>query len=108
MSRRAQIGLSLAAALVLVLLWSRQTFEPLTYYSSRSYVERTNDMIRRGALAFDCRGDQIIVTKNASDAERKWVEASYLQSDIALFNRNRELFGHFFIVTDCQLREINP
>lgn len=108
MSTRAKLGLTILAIAIVALLWSRQSYEPLTYYSSRSYVERTNDMIRRGALAFDCRADRIVLTKNASDAERKWVAASYLETDIELFNRNRELFGHFFIVSDCQLREINP
>jgi hypothetical protein len=107
-SRRARIGLAILGAAVIALLWSRQTFEPLTHYTSRSYVERTNHMIGRGALAFDCRGDRVVLTKNATEAERKWVEASHLRNDIELFNRNRELFGHFFIVSDCQLREINP
>ncbi|MEA2488447.1 MAG: hypothetical protein QOH21_239 [Acidobacteriota bacterium] len=108
MSRRAKIGLTLLAVAIVALLGSRQKFEPLTYYSSRSYVERTNDMIARGALAFNARADRIELQPSATEAERKWVDASYLRSDIELFNRNRELFGHFFVVTDGQLREINP
>jgi cell division protein FtsI/penicillin-binding protein 2 len=108
MSQRAKIGLAVLAAFVVVLLWSRQKYEPLTYYSSRSYVERTNDMIRRGALAYNARADRIELTGTATEAEKKWVDASYLRSDLELFNRNRELFGHFFVVTDGQLREINP
>lgn len=105
---RGRIALAIGAALLVALLWSRQSFEPLTYYSSRSYVQRTNDLIRRGALVFDCRDDRVRLTERATDAEREWFAASYLQSDVELFNRNRELFGHFFIVSDCQLREINP
>jgi cell division protein FtsI/penicillin-binding protein 2 len=93
---------------VMALLWSRQTYEPLSYYSSASYVERVNAMIRKSALAYDCRSDRIGITQRASEAERKWFEASHLESDVELFNRNRELFGHFFVVQDCQLREINP
>ncbi len=100
--------LTIAAVVVIALLWLRQSNEPLTYYSSRSYVQRTNDLIRRGALIFDCRDDRIKLTPRATDAERGWFAASYLQNDVELFNRNRELFGHFFVVSDCQLREINP
>ncbi len=108
MSTRAKIGLALLAVTVAALLWSRQTLQPLTYYSSRSYVERTNDMIERGALVYQPREDRIEIGPSATNAERKWVEASYLRSDIELFNRNRELYGHFFVVTDGRLREINP
>ncbi|HVE70305.1 MAG TPA: hypothetical protein VNI54_02975 [Thermoanaerobaculia bacterium] len=93
---------------VMALLWSRQTYEPLSYYSSASYVDRVNAMIRRSALEYSCHSDRIAITSRASVAERKWFEASHLKSDVELFNRNRELFGHFFIVQDCQLREINP
>lgn len=96
------------AAVVIALLGSRQCYEPLTYYSSRNYVQRTNDLIRRGALRFDCRDDRIELTDQATKAERDWYAASYLQNDVELFNRNRELFGHFFVVSDCELREINP
>src|ERR1051325_7434034 len=97
-----------AAAVVIALLGSRKCYEPLTYYSSRNYVQRTNDLIRRGALRFDCRDDRIELTDQATKAERDWYAASYLQNDVELFNRNRELFGHFFVVSDCELREINP
>lgn len=94
--------------LLIGLLWSRQRYEPLSYYSSRSYVERANDLIRKGGLVFDCRDDAIKITERASSAEKQWVEASYLRNDIDLYNGNRELFGHFFVVEDCQLRELNP
>jgi len=49
--------LLISGALLVALLWFRQSNEPLTYYSSRSYVKRANDLIRRGALVFDCRDD---------------------------------------------------
>jgi len=100
--------LLIIGALLIALLWFRQTNEPLTYYSSRSYVQRANDLIRRGALVFDCRDDRIELTDVATDAEREWFTASYLQNDVESFNRNRDLYGHFFLVNDCQLREINP
>ena len=103
-----KIRYGIAAIVVVALLWLRQSNEPLTYYSSRSYVQRTNDLIRRGALIFDCRDNRVKLTPRATDAERDWYAASYLQNDVELFNRNRELFGHFFVVSDCQLREINP
>ncbi len=108
MTRSTRIALAVGGAVLVFLLWWRQSNEPLTYYSSRSYVQRTNDLIHRGALVFDCRNDRIALTDVATDAEKKWFAASYLQNDVELFNRNRELFGHFFIVSDCQLREINP
>ncbi|HET8799248.1 MAG TPA: hypothetical protein VFO89_16285, partial [Thermoanaerobaculia bacterium] len=108
MSRRGKWMLGAAAAAIVLLLWSRQTLEPLSYYSSRSYVQRTNDLIRRGALIFDCADDSVKLTNRATDVEREWFAASYLQNDVELFNRNRELYGHFFVVSDCQLREINP
>lgn len=108
MTSRGKWILGVCAAALVALLWSRQTLEPLSYYSSRSYVQRTNDLIRRGALVFDCAEDAVKLTNRASDAEREWFAASYLQNDVELFNRNRELFGHFFVVSDCQLREINP
>lgn len=108
MSTGRKWGLAAIAAGVVVLLWSRQTLEPLSYYSSRSYVQRTNDLIRRGALVFDCGADVVKLTNRATAAEKEWFAASYLQNDVELFNRNRELFGHFFVVSDCQLREINP
>jgi len=100
--------LTAGAVAIVALLWSRQTIEPLSYYSSRGYVQRTNDLIRRGVLKFDCATDGIVLTERVSDAEREWFAASYLQNDVELFNRNRELFGHFFVVSDCDLREINP
>lgn len=100
--------LVIGAIVVVALLGSRQCYEPLTYYSSRNYVQRTNDLIRRGALVFDCRDNRIELTDQATKAEQEWFAASYLQNDVELFNRNRELFGHFFVVSDCQLREINP
>lgn len=108
MTTRAKWLLAAVAVAVIALLWSRQTLRPLSYYSSRSYVQRTNDLIRRGALRFDCPSDRIVLTDRATDAEREWFAASYLQNDVELFNRNRELFGHFFVVSDCALREINP
>lgn len=108
MTPRRKWLLTAIAAGVVVLLWSRQTLEPLSYYSSRSYVQRTNDLIRRGALVFDCVDDRVELRNRATEAEREWFAASYLQNDVELFNRNRELFGHFFLVSDCQLREINP
>jgi cell division protein FtsI/penicillin-binding protein 2 len=107
-SSRTATLLALGGAVLIALLWWRQSNQPLTYYSSRSYVQRTNDLIRRGALVFDCRKDAIELTNVATEAEKKWFAASYLENDVELFNRNRELFGHFFIVSDCQLREINP
>ena len=107
MSAQTKTLLVVGVALI-ALLWWRQSYEPLTYYSSRSYVQRTNDLIRKGALRFNCRADRIELTDVATDAETKWFEASYLQSDVELFNSNRELFGHFFMISDCQLREINP
>jgi cell division protein FtsI/penicillin-binding protein 2 len=94
--------------ILIALLWSRQRYEPLSYYSSRSYVQRANDLIRKGGLIFDCRDETIKLTDRATEAERHWVEASYLRNDIDLYNGNRELFGHFFVVQDCQLRELNP
>jgi cell division protein FtsI/penicillin-binding protein 2 len=108
MSTRAKVVYAVLAIAVIALLWSRQFNEPLSYYSSRSYVQRTNDLIRRGALVFDCAQDRVKLTDRATKAEREWYAASYLQNDVELFNRNRELFGHFFVVSDCQLREINP
>lgn len=108
MTPRGKWLMAAVAAGIVALLWSRQTLEPLSYYSSRSYVQRTNDLIRRGALIFDCGDDSVKLTNRATDAEREWYAASYLRNDVELFNRNRELFGHFFVVSDCQLREINP
>lgn len=108
MTARAKWTLAAIAVAVTALLWSRQTLEPLSYYSSRSYVQRTNDLIRRGALVFNCAEDAVQLTNRATNAEREWFAASYLQNDVELFNRNRELFGHFFVVSDCQLRGINP
>lgn len=108
MTPRGKMLLTIAFVITIALLWWRQRNEPLSYYSSRSYVQRTNDLIQRGALRFDCASDAIRLTDRASDAEREWFSASYLQSDVELFNRNRELFGHFFLVSDCELREINP
>ena len=108
MSDRAKVVCVAIAIAVIALLWSRQSNAPLSYYSSRSYVQRTNDLIRRGALVFDCGQDRVKLTDRATEAEREWYAASYLQNDVELFNRNRELFGHFFVVSDCQLREINP
>src|SRR5215213_865996 len=105
--RSVAVALAVTVA-VMALLWSRQTHEPLSYYSSTSYVERVNAMIRKNALAYDCRHDRIEITARATEAEKKWYEASYLRSDVELFNRSRDLFGHFFVVQDCQLREINP
>ncbi|MEK6372607.1 MAG: hypothetical protein AABO58_07905 [Acidobacteriota bacterium] len=96
------------AVLVVALVWSRQTIAPLSYYSSKSYVERTNGLIRRGALHYDCFDRQIKLTGRATPAERKWFSASYLETDVELYNRNRELFGHFFVVSDCKLIQINP
>ncbi|MFP5246016.1 MAG: hypothetical protein ACLGH0_04935, partial [Thermoanaerobaculia bacterium] len=103
-----RIGIAVAFALVVALLWSRQRYEPLSYYSSRSYVQRANSLIRKGALQFDCRDNVIKLMPSATAAERKWFEESYLEDDVELYNRNRELFGHFFVVQDCQLRELNP
>lgn len=108
MTPRGKMLLAIFGIAVVALLWWRQRNEPLSYYSSRSYVQRTNDLIRRGALRFDCAADEIRLTDRANDAERAWFAASYLQNDVELFNRNRELFGHFFVVSDCELREINP
>jgi cell division protein FtsI/penicillin-binding protein 2 len=106
---RQRIFIAAVAVIVIGTLWSRQWHEPLTYYSSRSYVDRANEMIRRGALKYDCRTEQIaLVPGQATEAEKKWFEASYLKNDVDLYNRNRELFGHFFVVDDCSLREINP
>ncbi len=108
MSRRGRMLLTAGAIALAVLLWSRQTLEPLSYYSSASYVQRTNALIRRGALNIDSRCQDLALTESATEAEREWFAASYLQNDVELFNRNRELFGHFFVVEDCKLREINP
>ncbi|HUR83294.1 MAG TPA: hypothetical protein VM733_21225 [Thermoanaerobaculia bacterium] len=108
MTPRGKTLLAIAFAVAVALLWWRQHNEPLSYYSSRSYVQRTNDLIQRGALKFDCASDSIQLTDLASDAEREWFAASYLQNDVESFNRNRELFGHFFLVSDCDLRTINP
>jgi cell division protein FtsI/penicillin-binding protein 2 len=108
MTTRGKTLLAIFGVAVVALLWWRQQLEPLSYYSSRSYVQRTNDLIRRGALRFDCASDEIVMTDRANEAERAWFAASYLQDDVELFNRNRELFGHFFVVSDCELREINP
>jgi cell division protein FtsI/penicillin-binding protein 2 len=105
--KRLLVAAGVAAAIAV--LWSRQTHEPLTYYSSRSYVQRVNEMIQRGALKYNCRTEQIeLVPGRATRAETTWFAASYLRNDVDLFNRNRELFGHFFVVDDCTLREINP
>ncbi|HEV7764550.1 MAG TPA: hypothetical protein VGQ76_06075 [Thermoanaerobaculia bacterium] len=106
--KRRQIVLIVVVVLLIALLWSRQSYEPLSYYSSRNYVQRANALIRKGALQFDCRSDTIKLTPAATASERKWFEESYLANDVELFNRNRELFGHFFVVQDCQLRELNP
>jgi cell division protein FtsI/penicillin-binding protein 2 len=104
-----RILIGVGVAVVIAVLWSRQTHEPLTYYSSRSYVQRANEMIQRGALKYNCRTEQIeLAPGRATRAETTWFEASYLKNDVDLFNRNRELFGHFFVVDDCTLREINP
>ena len=101
--------LAVAVVAAVAVLWSRQTHEPLTYYSSRSYVQRANEMIQRGALKYNCRTEQVeLVPTRATRAETTWFEASYLKNDVDLFNRNRELFGHFFVIEDCTLREINP
>lgn len=108
MTSRRKLLLTALAIGTIALLWSRQSFQPLSYYSSRTYVQRTNDLIRRGALKFDCGTDRVMLTERASAAEREWFAASYLQNDVELFNRNRELFGHFFVVSDCELRGINP
>src|SRR5215212_3177531 len=105
---RGRLAWIAGAVVVIALLGSRQCYEPLTYYSSRNYVQRTNDLIRRGALVFSCPRDRLELTDRATKAEREWYAASYLQNDVELFNRNRELFGHFFVVSDCELREINP
>lgn len=105
---KRRVGIAVAFALLVALLWSRQRYEPLSYYSSRSYVQRANSLIRKGALQFDCRDDVIKLMPGVSSAERKWFEESYLRNDVELYNRNRELFGHFFVVQDCQLRELNP
>jgi cell division protein FtsI/penicillin-binding protein 2 len=105
---RGRVALIAAIVALIALLWSRQSVEPLSYYSSRSYVQRANALIRKGALQFDCRTDTIRLTSAATDAEKKWFEESYLANDVELYNRNRELFGHFFVVQDCQLRELNP
>jgi cell division protein FtsI/penicillin-binding protein 2 len=107
MTRRGMVHAAVWIVLAL-LLWSRQRYEPLSYYSSKSYVQRANDLIRKGGLKFDCRTDRIELTERATAAERKWFGASYLQNDVELYNRNRELFGHFFVVQDCELRELNP
>jgi len=104
-----RVLIAVGVAVVIAVLWSRQTHEPLTYYSSRSYVQRANEMIQRGALKYNCHNEQIeLVPNRATRAETAWFEASYLKNDVDLFNRNRELFGHFFVVDDCTLREINP
>lgn len=103
-----RIGIAIAFVVVVALLWSRQSYEPLSYYSSRSYVQRANGLIRKGALQYDCRGGTIRLMPTATAAEKKWFEESYLRTDVDLYNRNRELFGHFFVVEDCQLRELNP
>lgn len=108
MTRRGKTLLIAGSLALALLLWSRQTLEPLSYYSSASYVQRTNALIRRGALRFDCADDRVKLTDRATEAEQEWFAASYLQEDVELFNRNRELFGHFFLVSDCELREINP
>lgn len=108
MTTRAKVLLTAGAIALVALLWSRQTIQPLSYYSSASYVQRANALIRRGALRFDCADDRVKLTDRATAAEREWFAASYLQNDVELFNRNRELFGHFFLVSDCELREINP
>ncbi len=108
MTPRGKMLLAIAFAVAVALLWWRQHNAPLSYYSSRSYVQRTNDLIQRGALRFDCASDSIRLTDRATDAEREWFAASYLQNDVQSFNRNRELFGHFFLVSDCELRDINP
>ena len=105
---RGRIVLIVAGVALVALLWSRQSYAPLSYYSSRDYVQRANTLIRKGALQFDCRSDTIRLMPAATAAERKWFAESYLVSDVELYNRNRELFGHFFVVQDCQLRELNP
>lgn len=107
MSRR-RIAFAVAVTALIALLWSRQSQAPLSYYSSRNYVQRTDALIRKGALQFDPRTDAIVLTSDATAAERKWYEESYLAKDVELYNRNRELFGHFFVVQDGQLRELNP
>ena len=53
MTQRGKWLLAASAVALVALLWSRQTLEPLSYYSSRSYVQRTNDLIHRGALAIE-------------------------------------------------------
>jgi cell division protein FtsI/penicillin-binding protein 2 len=105
---KPRVTLAVLAAVVIALLWWRQTHEPLSYYSSRSYVERVNALIDKSALEYDPPSDRIRITERATDAERKWYEASYLATDVELYNRNRELFGHFFVVRDGVLQEINP
>jgi cell division protein FtsI/penicillin-binding protein 2 len=105
---RRGIGWLVAFAALVLLLWSRQRYEPLSYYSSRSYVQRANALIRKEALQYSCRDNRIHLTDKATAAERKWFEESYLEHDVELFNGNRELFGHFFLVQDCRLRELNP
>lgn len=105
---RRRIVHGLGAALLFALIWSRQSYEPLSYYSSASYVDRANGLIRRKVLQYECWDQKIHLTSRATPAERKWFEASYLKTDVDLYNQNRELFGHFFVVEDCNLIEINP
>jgi len=105
---RRGIGWLVVFAALVLLLWSRQRYEPLSYYSSRSYVQRANALIRKSALQYSCRDNRIVLTPKATAAERKWFQESYLERDVELFNGNRELFGHFFVVQDCRLRELNP
>ena len=105
---KSRVVAAFVSGVVVALLWWRQTHAPLSYYSSRSYVDRVNALIEKSALEYDPRTDHIVISDRATDAEKKWYNASYLADDVRLYNRNRELFGHLFVVRDGALQEINP
>jgi cell division protein FtsI/penicillin-binding protein 2 len=94
---------------VAALLFWRQKTEPLLYYSSASYVARAQSLINRGVLVYDCPQRRITFKENtATPADRKWFPASYLRGDVDAFNAQPDLYGHFFVVSDCRLVTINP
>ncbi len=81
------------------------------YYSPDAYVERANDLIRRGALRAVCVGESRRIETNwqgATKAESQWYRASYLQGDVELFNRDPEHYDWYFLIDDdCRLLGVN-
>ncbi len=111
--RRLLFWAVLLALLASLLYWrSGVGARQLRYYAPDEYVERADDLIRRGYLAAECSGGSVAITERLAEAparERSWYAGSYLSADVRRFNADPDGFGWAFVVDDdCRLRGVNP